>query len=62
MVLSSRRGKAWWRRCVAALVAEQGPEDVDAASGEGDHGLGVGASLTALLEVVPVWAVTHRAG
>lgn len=36
MKLSSRCGRGWSRRGEGSAVAEQGPQDVDAATGEGD--------------------------
>ena len=48
---------------VGSFVAEQGPEDVDAAAGQGDDGLGVGASVGAFLQVVvTVGSLAHHAG
>jgi hypothetical protein len=53
MVLSSGGGGVlWWLRGVGAVIADQGPQDVDAAPGEGDQGLLVGAAGVALLLVV----------
>ena len=46
-----------------SVVSEQGPEDVDAAAGEGDDGLGVGVTASAFLQVVgAVGTCPHHAG
>ena len=48
MFLSSRlSGDAWHWFLVGGVVAEHGPEDVDAASGEGDEGLFMGLAFSA---------------
>ena len=63
MVLSSRLSERGRYRGVDAFVAEQSPQDVDAAAGQGDDGLGVGSSAVAFLEVVvAVGSVAHHAG
>src|SRR5436309_1496527 len=43
--------EGWRGRCVAAVVAQQRPEDVDAAAGECEHGLGVAFALGSLAVV-----------
>ncbi len=60
MVLSSSFGRLGRDGGVEAVVAEQGPEDVDAAAGQGDHRLCVGATLAALFEVVVAVAGPSR--
>ncbi len=63
MMLSSRYGGHGGLFGKRSVVAEQGPEDVDAAAGEGDDGLGVGAAVRALLEVVvAVGSGPHHGG
>ena len=63
MVLSSRLSELGRYCGVGAFVAEQGPENVDAAAGQGDDGLGVGPSVVAFLQVVvAVGSVAHHAG
>ena len=53
MFLSSRlSGDAWHWFLIDGVVAEHGPEDVDASPGEGDERLFVGLSLAALPVVV----------
>jgi hypothetical protein len=62
MMLSSRGSEAGRVDAEGAVVAEEGPEDVDAA-GEGDDGLGVGMAASAFFEVVgPVGTCPHHAG
>src|SRR3954468_25088428 len=52
MTLSScDRGSSGWFEGEGAVVAQEGPEDVDASSGERDDGLDVAQALAALLEV-----------
>lgn len=62
--MSSRcSGCCWWCQGEEAVVAEQGPEDVDAAAGEGDDGGNVFVALGPFLEVVgAVGAVADDAG
>ena len=63
MVLSSRLSEC--RRCrgPGPVLAQQCPQDVDAAAGEGDDGLAVGGASCAFLEVVvAVGAGAHHAG
>lgn len=43
-------GSGLWVRC-RDVVAEHGPDDVDAASGEGDEGLFVGGAFCAFAVV-----------
>ena len=63
MLLSSGFSEWWWVRGPGALVAYECPEDIDAASGESDDGLGVGAALVAFLDVeVAVRSGSHHAG
>ena len=63
MLLSSGFSEWWWGFGPGALVAYECPEDIDAASGESDDCLGVGAALVAFLEVeVAVWSGSHHAG
>jgi hypothetical protein len=53
MFLSIRLSAASWHWfLVDGVVAEHGPEDVDAASGEGDEGLFMGLSLAPFPVVV----------
>ncbi len=53
MFLSSRLSMAPWQWfLVGGVVPEHGPEDVDAASGEGDEGLFMGFSFSALPVVI----------
>ena len=50
MTLSSRRGCS--RGLVGGVVAEHGPQNVEASAGQGDDGLGVGLALGSLAVVV----------
>ena len=52
LLSSSSSGSEGWLRGVGAVVADQGPEDVDAAAGEGDQRLLVGSARGSLLLVV----------
>jgi hypothetical protein len=52
MMLSSRQGGRGGLFGEGSVVAQESPEHVDAAAGEGDNGLGVGAAVRALFEVV----------
>ena len=49
MILSSNFLWLWWGFGPGALVADECPEDIDAASGECDDGLGVGGAGVAFL-------------
>jgi hypothetical protein len=63
MVLSSRLSH--WRRCCGprSVLAQQRPEDVDAAPRQGDDSLAVGSASGSLLEVVvTVGSGAHHAG
>lgn len=56
-------GLRWWRGGERAVVAEEGPQDVDASAGEGDDGGDVLVALGSFLEVVgAVGAVADDAG
>ena len=53
MFLSSRLSfDPWHWFPVGGVVAEHGPEDVESASGEGEHGLDVGFAFTAFSVVI----------
>ena len=63
MLLSSRLSELGRRCGPGSVLAEQRPKDVDAAAGQGDDGLAVGAAVGSLLEVVvAVRAGAHHAG
>src|SRR3989440_1648556 len=63
MVLSSSFGGCWRGRRIGPVVAQKCPQDVDAASGERNDGLVVGARVLAFLEVViPAGPLAHHAG
>ncbi len=49
MTLSSRRGCS--RGLVGGVVAEHGPQDVEASAGQGDDGLGVGFAGSSQMRV-----------
>jgi len=62
-MLSSRVGDGGWLFGEGSVVSQESPEDVDAAAGESDNGLGVGTAVLALLEVVvPVRTGPHHGG
>ena len=49
MIVSSGRGDRWWRgRCEGSTVAQQRPQHVDQAAGQGEQGLGMDQPLAAL--------------
>ena len=52
MIVSSRRGRWLWRGgCEGPAVAQQGPEHVDQASGQGEQGLAVDESFASFAVV-----------